>query len=266
MSSGLPVVAAALLAQACAFTPAAPTGELSPQNASAPGPRDGIVVGIVVIDDDGRAPRGYGFSQETGLSFRAPDGIPQRLHLVPAHGDASVSEGGLPLKARPFAVLLPAGRAEFESLEVHVRKRERVGAETVSVCNYFVSPPKCERKEQDVYRVEDFWAQSKVLPPATFEVRPGRVAYIGRIGLSRRTIAYSSERERDAACRPVGRAKWQNAWVCHFEQVFVGSDDADLALIRARYPGLGSLDIEKQPLQFQPGSWRSFTEVRQAPD
>lgn len=248
--------------QACAHVP---DGELSPKESSLTRPSEGVVVGIVVIAADGFAPFGLGSTDQTALSFRPWGNLDQRLHLIPAHGDLSVSEGGLTANARPFAFRLPAGTARFHSLDVRVVGRELIGSKRENVCNWFTSPPKCEWKDSPVYRDYDFW-QERTLPPATFEVKAGAVTYIGRIGLVTHTMEYKSRQERDLACSEKGRAKLSSGWRCHFQQVIVGRDaDVDLPLIRQRYPGFAALEIEQQPLHFQPGTWRSVIQARQAP-
>lgn len=257
------IFAAALLIQACTFVP---DGELSPKDSTLTHPAEGIVVGVVVIAADGGAPFGLGTVDETALILRQPGNLDHRLHLLPAYGDASVREGGIAANARPFAFRLVAGPAQFQAMGVRFVGDELTGYKRENVCNWFVSPPKCEWKHVPVYRHYDYWRDRR-LPPAGFEVKTRAVTYIGRIGLAMHSVSYGSRQERDAACSEKGRAKLSTGWTCYFQQLVVGSDpDTDLPLIRKRYPGLGPLEIERQPLQFQPGTWRTIGEARQAPD
>jgi|GEM_PF-2132851 len=256
------MIAAAVLAQACTFVP---DGELSPKDSTLTHPAEGIVVGVVVIAADGGAPFGLGGVDETALILRQPGNLDHRLHLLPALGGASVWEGGIAANARPFAFRLVAGPAQFQAVGVHFVGSEITGYRRENVCNWFVSPPKCEWKDVPIYRHYDFW-QDRRLPPAGFEVKSRAVTYIGRVGMVMHRVDYKSRQERDAACSEPARAKLVTGWTCYFRQIIVGNDpDVDLPLIRQRYPGLGSLAIEKQTLQFQPGTWRSLGEARQAP-
>jgi len=114
---------------------------------------------------------------------------------------------------------------------------------------------KWETKDEtvtDSYHV----VSSAAVPPATFDVEPGKVVYIGRVGMLLNIDL--------PACPPRGSPPAASSHVvqCLVRETFFESQpDADLAMIRQRFPRLAGVAIEVQPLQTAPGSWQTFSEA-----
>jgi hypothetical protein len=86
------------------------------------------------------------------------------------------------------------------------------------------------------------------VPAATFEVSPGKVRYVGRLGMILHRAPPTAPTYQDCGRpEPVGEKQY---W-CFTRELFAdGAPEADLATIRQRFPKLAELEIEVRPVQF----------------
>ena len=242
-----------------------PWGELSPGEASPQAPPDGVVVGVAVVARTPTAGWETANAMDVYLTFdqggKSRELTLTRGRITPTFLLATydVVENGFTMSYRPFAIKLKPGRGEFRAFE-NRRLESKSRRESRLVSTLYKDgngnwQTKWETKDEtvtDSYHV----VSSAAVPPATFDVEPGKVVYIGRVGMLLNIDL--------PACPPRGSPPAASSHVvqCLVRETFFESQpDADLAMIRQRFPRLAGVAIEVQPLQTAPGSWQTFSEA-----
>lgn len=248
----------ALALTACSITP---TGELGPREAAAPAPPDGLIVGVVVVArtpsvdwDMVRFPVSLKYDHQSGASGELLLGREMQPPLPPLEVYAAV-ENGLALSYRPFAMRLTGGRGEFRSFE-HVRFETRSRQVTeLESATYKDKNGKWQTKWESKTKTvvdSDRIASVASMPAATFDVEPGKVLYVGRVGMLL---------DRSCSTRTAS-AIHSNAAPCFVREPFIESEPAaDLVMIRQHFPRLVGVEIEVRPIQTTPGSWKTLSEA-----
>lgn len=228
----------------------------------APAPPKGLVVGVIVIAETASSPPDLGpGAANTSLRFGSPGGPGGELIVARGAADprtldtvASVEEG-MPVRLRPFSLQLPPGERQIRALAIS-KGELRVRQEPYMAGHW-------EWRERTRY--DSATAISEVpLAPATFEVEPAKVTYIGRLGVLFDSVDHGWRPSMEAL--PCSR--WQRERsaggraICVAREPFIGSDPgADLALIRQHYPRLAGLEIDVRPVKAPNGGWRSLAEA-----
>jgi hypothetical protein len=262
------VLAMALAVAACSATPQERPSELDPTEAAAPAPPDGMIVGVAVV---GRTP-----STDAGWMTRGKDVYLRYWHRAGTFGEllmvresstlegtVAATENGMSVIYRPFAMRVPAGEGQFV-LFGNRRTIPRTG-ETRGL----VTSSHQDRKGHWHTRSE--WITSTIdapmkltsasdVPPATFEVAPGKVRYIGRLGMLVHVTSPSGPQSRHCAVGQLEQFSSKHKQeLCVDRELVVGSaPEADLAMIRRRFPNLAGAEIEIRPVQFGSGGWQDF--------
>jgi hypothetical protein len=261
----------ALAATACSATPQEPPSELDPMEAAVPALPEGMIVGVAVV---GRTP-----STDAGWVTRGKDVYLRYWHRAGTFGEllmvresstldgtVSATENGIPVIYRPFAMRMPAGEGQFVILG-NRRTIPRSG-ETRGL----VTSSHQDRKGR--WHNKSEWITSTIdapmrltsasdVSPATFEVAPGKVRYIGRLGMLVHVTSPSGPQSQDCAIGQLEQFSSKHKQeLCVARELFVGSaPDADLAMIRRRFPNLAGTDIEVRPLQFGSDGWPDFSQA-----
>jgi hypothetical protein len=260
-------VSVILLAVAACGTP---PGEVSPDEAAVPAPPDGVIVGVVVT---GRTPSTSSSyitnDHQVHVSYRQDAGagegkvlLVREYYLLP--GTVAAMESGLPVIYRPFAMRMPAGQREFVAFgSERTVSESRVEQKSVPV---FYKDHKGELQIRyewklvtvyDQFKVTDSWPASR----ATFEVVPGKVRYVGRVGMIVHAAGPTGPGRGECA---IGRPERVGVTDqrCFIREFFADSaPDADLAMIRQRFPKLAGAEIEIRPVQFRAGGWQDFAQA-----
>jgi hypothetical protein len=264
------LTAMALMA-ACDLTP---TGELSPREATAPTPPDGLVVGVAVVARTPSTDWATANTVDSYLSFSHQSAAAGELTLarnlwpsrLPPLETYEGAENGLGMSYRPFAIKLRAGRGDIRSFEYRLygikgRQEWRMVTRRYKDASgnwKTTSDLKLETFDETYPIVSTFY-----VPDATFDVMPGKVVYIGRIGMFVHIEQRPGTGPRSCAQSIQKLFLWHDR-PCVVREPFIASEPAtDLAMIRQRFPGLTGIDIEVRPLAVAPGSWQSLTEVAQ---
>jgi hypothetical protein len=242
-----------------------PPGELSPDEAAVPAPPDGVIVGVVVT---GRTPSTSSSyitnDHQAHLSYRQDAGAGDGKVLLvreyyPLPGTVAAMESGLPLIYRPFAMRMPAGQREFVAFgSERTVSESRVEQKSVLVFYKDHNGQVQSKYEWQLVTVYDQFTVTDALPVrlATFEVAPGKVRYIGRFGM----IVHAGGPPSAQGCA-IGRPERVGVTDkrCFVREFFADSaPQADLAMIRQRFPKLAGAEIEIRPVQFRAGDWQDF--------
>ncbi len=265
------VTAMALATVACSALPQEPPSELEPTEAAVPAPPDGLIVGVAVV---GRTP-----STDAVWMTRGKDVYLRYWHRAGTFGEllmvresstldgtTAATENGLPVIYRPFAMRVPAGEGQFV-LFGNRRTIPRTGETTGLVTS-------SHQDRKGHWHTRSEWITTTIdapmrltsaseVSPATFQVAPGKVRYIGRLGVLVHVTSPSGPRTQDCAIgqlEPFSSKHKQE--LCVARELFVGSaPDADLAMIRRQFPKLAGVEIEIRPVQFGSGRWPDFTQA-----
>ena len=243
---------------ACSMTP---PGELSSWEVAAPTPPDGLIVGIVAVARTqsvdwtwARFPVSLKYDHQSGASGELLLGRQMKPPFPPLEVYEGV-ENGLAVSYRPFAMKLRPGRGVFHSFE-HVRFENTSRQEVRQVPTRYLDnsgkwQSRWEWKTETVTDSNPIVSVASV-PAATFDVEPGKVLYIGRVGmLLDRSCSTSS-----------ASAIHSNAAPCFVREPFIESEPtADLAMIRRYFSKLAGVEIEVRPLQTASGSWKTLSEA-----
>lgn len=265
------VSAMALAVAACSAAPHEPPSELDAAEAAVPAPPYGMIVGVAVVGrtpstDDRWATRG----KDVYLRYWHRAGTFGELLMVresSTHdGTVVATENGIPVLYRPFAMRVPAGEGQFVvfgNRRTIPRTGETRGLVTSS---YQDRKGHWHTRSEMVTTTIDApmrLTSASDISPATFEVAPGKVRYIGRLGMIVHVTSPSGPQGQDCAIgqlEPFSSKHKQE--LCVARELFVGSaPDADLAMIRKRFPNLPGSEIEIRPLQFGAGSWPDFAQA-----
>ena len=163
----------------------------------------------------------------------------------------------MPVIYRPFAMHMPTGQVEFVSFGYRrtITKTRQEGR--VVAVSYKDGMGQWQtRYEWKTVTIYDHTTvgDTSAIPAAMFEVSPGKVRYIGRLGM----LVHAP-----AGC-PTGRPEQvgENQTWCFLRQRFADSvPDTDLAMIRQRFPKLAGAEIEVRPVQFRAGDWQDFAQA-----
>ena len=257
------VLAMMLAATACGTPP----GELSPKEAAVPAPPEGMIVGVVVT---GRTPSTASSYITNGhdahLAYRQDAGTGGQLLLVreyyPLPGTFAATERGMPMIYRPFAMRMPAGQREFVNFgSERTVSQSRVEQKSVLVFYKDHNGQVQSKYDWKLVTVYDQFtvADSLPVPRATFEVAPGKVRYIGRLGM----IVHAGRPPSAQGCA-IGRPERVGVTDkrCFVREFFADSaPETDLAMIRQRFPKLAGTEIEIRPIQFGAGDWQDFAQA-----
>ncbi len=251
-------IAMALAVAAC--TPRLPN-EARPEQTMPPTAPYGLLVGMAVIAQTPTTPVGAYTASYMSMSFRQASGRSSELTLMSRNsfdgGDElgiPVAEDGVSLVLRPFALRLKGGRGEFVAFNIG---RERKA--TRLTIDWEIHKPTGQRvmNPRTVETTESYLDASPVAP-ASFDVEPGSVRYIGRIG------AVIRGTPGDCMGTLGATIGFQMMRVCIDGAAFIGyAPDVDLPLIRKRYPHLAGVEIEQSPLSMPQGSWPGLAAVMQ---
>lgn len=154
-------------------------------------------------------------------------------------------DGLVASESTPFAFRLPAGRYAVALLQIYGLA-------------FFPAPG-----QRAVYA----WSRAP-LPPLGFEVRPGEISYVGRIGFFQGVVSFPTRAEADAACRApdVAFSTIPVPGGCSFRRLaFASQLETDLALIRQRFPTLAAERIVANPARQVAGGWADWAAVRRDP-
>ena len=231
---------AALAVAACGT----PWDELGPRGAEAPTPPDGVIVGVAVVAQTPGTP--WEATTVADIYFTYDQGgIAGQLQLTrsrfPPYAGLDVQEAvesGLAVSYRPFALKLKAGHGEFRTLtEKRVGLADRQATRWVPVRYRDDSGnQRTIMSMKAVTAIETYpIVSTAALPPASFDVEPGKVVYIGRVGML------------------LGGGR---------QEAIVGSDPStDLTMIRERFPRLAGVEILVRPVRIAPGNWPTLAEA-----
>lgn len=257
-------VSAIVLAVAACGTP---RGELSPDEAAVPAPPEGVIVGVVVTGRTASTASSYITNDnQSYLAYRQDAGAGDgKLLLVreyyPLPGAFTVTESGLPMIYRPFAMRMPAGKREFAAFRSERTVSEsRVEQKSVPVFYKDHNGQVQSKYEWKLVTVYDQFTVTNALPVprAAFEVEPGKVRYVGRLGM----IVQAAGSPSAQGCT-IGRPERVGVTDkrCFVREFFTGSaPEVDLAMIRQRFPKLAGADIEIRPIA---GDWQDFPQAAQ---
>lgn len=251
-------VAVALVAVSIAGCARSDKAEIRAGDALSLSGSEGIIVGVMTVAETpgsrvGVGPRsddlylGFGHSGLHELSLTLGAQTPERI------------EQGVRVNLRPFAYRLPAGEGAFTSLKVR-RVEEKTTSEFKYV--YSIASQRSEWREVSNTQYIDRSVHEQ-LPPAQFTVAPGRVTYIGRIGVLFHVTSYGMQAsERDKACAPRWRSGGLLGAHCIVRELYLDSvPDIDLPLIRKAFGNLPAQAIDVRPLTAMPGSWLTLPEA-----
>jgi hypothetical protein len=252
-----------LAATACGTPP----GELSPKEAALPAPPEGMIVGVVVT---GRTPSTASSyitnDHDAHLAYRQDAGAGGQVLLVrefyPLPGSFAATESGMPMIYRPFAMRMPAGQREFVTFgSERTVSQSRVEQKSVLVFYKDHNGQVQSKYEWKLVTVYDQFTVADFLPVprATFEVAPGKVRYVGRLGM----IVHAAGSPSEGGCA-IGRPERVGVTDqrCFVREFFAGSaPDADLAMILQRFPKLAGAKIEIRPVEFPSGGWQDFAQA-----
>jgi hypothetical protein len=97
------------------------------------------------------------------------------------------------------------------------------------------------------------------VPAATFEVAPGKVRYVGRLGMILHAARPTGPTYQD--CGRIEQVSEKQYW-CYTRELFADSaPEADLAMIRQRFPKLAEAEIEVRPVRFGSAGWQDFAQA-----
>jgi hypothetical protein len=244
-------------------------GELSPKYAAAPKWPYGLVVGVATVARTPSTPPLATRTIDIYLTYHQQNGPAGELILaVRNFRRPEVYEGvedGLPVAYRPFVLKLPAGRDEFFSFATRrIVTKDRQEQQYVSE-SYRDNQGKWQsRSVLKTVTVTDYIpvVSSSPLPSTTFEVVPGKVHYIGRVG-----ALIHADRQigpGQPAC-PFGGLEDIAAPMprhCVAREPFLEiKPEADLAMIRQHFPKLADVDIEIRPVETTAGSWQTLPDA-----
>ncbi len=259
------VSAIVLAVAACESAP----GELSSKGAVVPEPPYGVVVGVAVA---GRTPltdaNWVSRRNDIYLRYQHQAGPFGELLIVreylPLGGTFTGTENGMPLTYRPFAMRMPAGQGEFGTFgNRHTISKWRQEERRVDVLYKDRNgqwQTKSEWKTERVYAPIHV-ANASFVPAARFEVAPGKVRYIGRFGVLVHSIEPSGSRPLQCSIGQLEQISEHEHW-CLARELFTDSaPEADLAMIRQRFPKLAKAEIEVRPVQFGSDGWQDFAQA-----
>lgn len=242
-----------------------PRGELSPDEAAVPAPPEGVIVGVVVTGRTASTASSYITNDnQSYLAYRQDAGADDgKLLLVreyyPLPGAFTVTERGLPMIYRPFAMRMPAGKREFAAFRSErTVSGSHVEQQYVPVYYKDHNGQLQRRYEWKLVTVYDQFTVTDALPVprAAFVVEPGKVRYVGRLGM----IVQAAGSPSAQGCT-IGRPERVGVTDkrCFVREFFAGSaPEADLAMIRQRFPKLAGTDIEIRPIA---GDWQDFAQA-----
>ena len=244
-------------------------GELSPKYAATPKWPYGMVVGVAAVARTSSTPPLATRTIDVYLTYRQQNGPDGELILALSdYRRAEVYEGtedGLPVAYRPFALKLPAGRDElFTFATRRIVTKQRQEQQYVSE-SYKDNQGKWQsRGVLKTVTITDYIpiVSSSPLPNTTFEVVPGKVHYIGRVGAlihadrqvgpGQPTCPFGSLED---IVPPIPRH-------CVAREPFLeNKPDADLAMIRQHFPKLADVEIEIRPIETTAGSWQTLPDA-----
>lgn len=240
------VLAIALALAACASD--VPSNELTPTTFPPAAP-EGLLVGVAVVARPADVEALFAYDPRMSLSFNQDNGRPGDFAFMVRNLSRidrlslSTADGGMPVLLRPFALRLKGGRGEFyqfnltQSFSVE-RKYYTYGRED----------PYTRQREmvKNFASANETIVESGSIRPVPFEVEPGKVRYVGRIG-----VAIFDHQDRWRPDLP--RIPCVVTIICRSRTLFLDSDPAaDLPLIRKHYPHLAGIEIGVYPLKVRP--------------
>jgi hypothetical protein len=231
--------------------------EPGPNRTVPPAPPYGLLVGVVAVVQTPTSPAGTYTASYMSMGFRKANGKPSELTLVARNtwGDGEdllgipMVEDGTPVVLRPFALRLEGGGGEFVAFNI---SRDRP-AQRLTI-DWKTHHPTGQRI-MDARMVDstESYLDPSPMAPASFDVGPGKVRYVGRIG----AVVDGSP----GGCTPIGFSMTR---LCIQGAAFIGwAPDVDLPLIRQRFPNLAGVEIERQRLAMPSGSWPTLVEAMQ---
>lgn len=243
--------------------------ELDPAEAAVPAPPDGMIVGVAMV---GRTPPTDGLwvtkGKDVYLRYWHRAGTFGELLMVretrPLEGTVAATENGMPVVYRPFAMRVPAGEGQFVIFG-NRRTIPRTG-ETRGLVTSSHQDRKGHWHTRSEWITTTIDAPMKLtsasdVPPATFEVAPGKVRYIGRLGMLMHVTGPSGPQAKDCAIGQLEQVSSKRE-LCVARELFVGSaPEVDLAMIRRRFPNLAGAEIEIRQVQFGSSSWQDFAQA-----
>lgn len=194
------------------------------------GGNEGIVVGVTALaytPQPGKLDLGPPGSAVAVL-IRHDNGTARQLAIGPRQASDLTQEDVRTLSyLRPFAVRLPAGRVSFDTLTW--QDHQALGATTYSASSGFQRPT----------------ALVSVLARhdggASFDVRPGQVTYVGRIGYVSNVAPFAETHGKSVCLGVVGDS-------CVVRELFLdNAPDHDIPIIKQRIPALASRSIAVSP-------------------
>ena len=263
------VLAMAWAVAACSATLQEPPSELDPAEAAVPAPPDGMIVGVAVV---GRTPstdaRWLTRGKDVYLRYWHRAGTFGELLMVressSLDGAVAAIDSGMPVIYRPFAMRVPAGEGQFVAFG-NRRTIPRTGETTGLVTSSHQDRKgrwhtRSERVTTTIDAPMRLTSASDV-SPATFDVAPGKVRYIGRLGMIVHVTSPSGPQDCAIGQLEQFSSKHKQE-LCVARELFVDSvPDADLAMIRRRFPNLAGAEIEIRPVQFGSGGWQDFAQA-----
>lgn len=191
---------------------------------------EGVAVGLVAVSytpQPGKLDLGPPASAIAAL-IRHENGMVRQLPIGPRQRDDLVQEDGRTLTyLRPFAVRLPAGKISFDTLTW--RDHRPYGPTTYSASAGFSRPT----------------ALVSVLArhdgAASFEVRPGQVTYVGRIGYVSSVAPFAETYGKDVCLGVVEDS-------CVIRELYLDeASNRDIPFIKQRIPSLAERNINVAP-------------------
>ena len=228
------LVAASALPAGCTVQnpppPPTPTGQLAPDQPLSLAAGEGVVVGLGLMVYAAEAAKWrrdtYGRSRRLVLvtnASRDPLYIPLARTTV---NMVRTDDGAVAVEAAPFAFKLPAGQARV------------VGQQVYDLVSYTLHSNRPADRQHA-------WLSAR-LPPLGFNVVPGEVTYVGRLGWLDGRVSFPSSQALDTACPQRQRVSNFRFQDCLYAHPIFGSDlDADLEPIRRGFPSLGDRPVRR---------------------
>ena len=237
--------------------------EIRSRDALALAPNEGVIVGVMVVAETPETPPDTGVgSDDLYLTFLHTNRLdPHELPLRRPGWTSSRPEQGAMVYVKPFAFRLEAGSGRFSAIRVH-RSELKTTYQRQNV--YDMIGKRWEWRDVPSSESIDH-SINQFLSAAGFTVTPGRVTYIGRVGVLFHVTTYGTPAERDKACLPHYRHEALRGPRCILWQLLVGDEpDADLPSIRQAFPNLPAGAIELRPLTVEGRSWMLLPQALQS--
>jgi hypothetical protein len=231
----------------------------------------GLLVGVVAVARTPGTTPAAAKAVDSYIAYRQPNGVSGELLLTTrsAFLRPEVYQGvedGLTVAYRPFALKLPAipiQLVSFDTRWLEPRPREETRWVQESYQDY--QGKWQTRSKLETVTVQEYVSVVKAadIPTTGFEAAPGKVRYIGRVGMVVRAERLPSVGPASCSFGKVENPSLFELYCTARAPFMENQEAADLVMIRRHFPGLAGVDIELRPREAAPGIWQTLSAAAQ---